>query len=182
MSAATAPTSAPPAPPRPRLLYAGFAIRAASHLIDTVLIMLIVYPALYAVYGDELLLRMVAEAESPSLIPAAADFRLVDFLLRWVLPAVAVVLFWTYRAATPGKMLLGTRIVDARTGGRITARQSVVRYLGYLAATLPLGLGLLWVLRDRRAQGWHDKLAGTVVVREGWVGTPAAFDADADGA
>jgi uncharacterized RDD family membrane protein YckC len=28
-----------------------------------------------------------------------------------------------------------------------------------------LGLGLLWVAFDRRKQGWHDKIANTVVVR-----------------
>jgi len=40
------------------------------------------------------------------------------------------------------------------------------RYFGYFLASIPLGLGLLWVAFDKRKQGWHDKLAGTVVIRE----------------
>ena len=43
--------------------------------------------------------------------------------------------------------------------------QSIGRYLAYFLSTLPFGLGLLWVAWDPKKQGWHDKLAGTVVVR-----------------
>lgn len=39
------------------------------------------------------------------------------------------------------------------------------RYLGYFVSMLFLGLGCIWVAFDSRKQGWHDKLAGTVVVR-----------------
>ncbi len=39
------------------------------------------------------------------------------------------------------------------------------RYLGYFASTIPLCLGFLWIAFDKRKQGWHDKLAGTVVIR-----------------
>jgi uncharacterized RDD family membrane protein YckC len=30
---------------------------------------------------------------------------------------------------------------------------------------LPLFIGLIWVAFDKKKQSWHDKLAGTVVVR-----------------
>jgi uncharacterized RDD family membrane protein YckC len=40
-----------------------------------------------------------------------------------------------------------------------------LRYAGYFVALLPVGLGILWVAFDARKQGWHDKLAKTVVVR-----------------
>ena len=51
------------------------------------------------------------------------------------------------------------------TGAGLTWGQSVGRYLGYFLATLPLGLGLIWVAFDKKKQGWHDKLAHTVVVK-----------------
>jgi uncharacterized RDD family membrane protein YckC len=70
-----------------------------------------------------------------------------------------------YRQATPGKMAIGARVVDATTGGAPSTRQLVIRYLGYYVSTIPLLLGLIWVAFDPRKQGWHDKLAGTVVVR-----------------
>ena len=88
-----------------------------------------------------------------------------DFILSWVAPAVAVVLFWLYRQATPGKMLVSARVVDAKTGNSLSVGQSIGRYLAYFVSTIPLCLGFLWIAFDLRKQGWHDKLAGTVVVR-----------------
>ena len=66
--------------------------------------------------------------------------------------------------ATPGRCL-GARIVDAKTGEAPSVAQLVGRYLAYFVSTTPLCLGLIWVGFDRRKQGWHDKLASTVVIR-----------------
>jgi uncharacterized RDD family membrane protein YckC len=62
-------------------------------------------------------------------------------------------------------MVVSAKVVDAKTGGPLSPGQSVLRYLGYFVALFPLGLGILWVAFDARKQGWHDKLAGTLVVR-----------------
>lgn len=82
-----------------------------------------------------------------------------------MLPAVLVILLWIKLSATPGKMAIGATIVDARTGGKPTNAQFVIRYIGYFAAMLPFFLEIIWVGFDSRKQGWHDKLAGTVVIR-----------------
>ena len=88
-----------------------------------------------------------------------------DFLISWILPAIAVIAFWFYRQATPGKSALSLRVLDADTGERLSLGQAVGRYLGYFVSIIPLCIGLIWVAFDSRKQGWHDKLAGTVVVR-----------------
>jgi len=62
-------------------------------------------------------------------------------------------------------MVFGARVVDAQTGARMTTGQSIGRYLGYYVSIFGLGLGFVWVAFDPRKQGWHDKLAGTVVIR-----------------
>jgi uncharacterized RDD family membrane protein YckC len=135
------------------LEYGGFWIRVGAALIDSLLIAMIILPILSAVYG-------------PSYWGSEAMVKgPIDFLLTWVAPAVATVLFWMYRQATPGKMALGLRVVDATTGRPASTRQLVGRYLGYYVSMIPLMLGLLWVAFDPRKQGWHDKLAHTVVVR-----------------
>jgi uncharacterized RDD family membrane protein YckC len=77
-----------------------------------------------------------------------------------------VLLFWVSRQATPGKLALRLRIVDARTGGHAPCGRLVLRYAGYLVSALPLGLGYLWMLWDRRRQTWQDKLGETLVVRD----------------
>ena len=56
-------------------------------------------------------------------------------------------------------------IVDADTGGKPSNGQFIIRYIGYYLAILPLFLGIIWVGIDKRKQGLHDKLAGTVVLR-----------------
>jgi uncharacterized RDD family membrane protein YckC len=67
---------------------------------------------------------------------------------------------------TPGLQLLDCRLVDAGTGQAIGLGQSAKRTACLLLAILPLLLGLLWIGRDKRKQGLHDKLAGTLVIRE----------------
>jgi uncharacterized RDD family membrane protein YckC len=62
-------------------------------------------------------------------------------------------------------MALSIRVLDAESGATLTTGQSVGRYLAYFVSVIPFGLGLFWVGFDKRKQGWHDKLAHSVVVR-----------------
>ncbi|AGH81454.1 putative membrane protein [Psychromonas sp. CNPT3] len=132
--------------------YTGFWLRTGASLIDTVIILALTYPILISIYGWGYL-------DSNDL---SAGFA--DLLVSWVLPIIAVIVFWIYYQATPGKMLIKARIVDAKTGNEPTLKQYIIRYFGYFLAGLPLGLGIFWVAWDKRKQGWHDKLAGTVVI------------------
>jgi len=87
-----------------------------------------------------------------------------------------MIVCWPHRQATPGKMAIGARILDARTGGKPATSQLVIHYFGYCVSTIPFVLGLIWVGFDPRKQGWHDKLAGIVVVRSKLRGThPVKF-------
>lgn len=147
------------------LAYAGFWIRVWASIIDTVLIAIITVPILLAIYGTQYF-------ESEKIIEGP-----MDFLISWVLPAIAVITFWVYRAATPGKMAISSKIVDAQTGDQPSTGQFVGRYFAYFISILPLGLGIFWVAFDKKKQGWHDKLAGTVVVRKKNSGPePVAFE------
>lgn len=136
------------------LVYAGFWIRVWASIIDTALLAFITIPFLLSIYGKEYF-------DSKTDIKGAADF-----LLSYVLPAIAVIVFWIYKSATPGKMAISAKILDAETGGTLSTAQCIGRYFAYFISALPLGLGMFWVAFDKRKQGWHDKLAGTVVVRK----------------
>ncbi|MCZ6831859.1 MAG: RDD family protein [Gammaproteobacteria bacterium] len=135
--------------------YAGFWIRTGAAIIDSILLIIVIGPLLTSIYGSGYWLNP----------PATLSFW--HFMLNYILPAAAVILFWIYRSATPGKMMLKLRIVDAKTGGKPSTGQLIGRYLGYYVSMLPLMLGIIWVGLDKRKQGWHDKLAGTVVIRAG---------------
>ena len=133
--------------------YAGFWVRVVASLIDSVILGIITVPLLWSIYG-------AAYFESEKLLEGPAEF-----LISWVFPAFAVILLWIYKESTPGKMAFGLRIVDATTGQHASTGQYIGRYFGYFVSTIPLALGLIWVGFDDRKQGWHDKLAGTVVIR-----------------
>ena len=89
---------------------------------------------------------------------------LSGFFVESLLPALVLVWFWRRYGATPGKGAVYARIVDARTGGAVSTGQCVARALGYLLSAVPLFLGFVWIAIDRRKQGWHDKIAGTLVI------------------
>ena len=144
--------------------YVGFWVRVGAAIIDSLLMIAIIAPVAYAIYGPTYF-------EGTQLFAGP-----VDFLLSWVLPAVAVIVFWLTKQATPGKMAIGARIVDAKTGGKPSLGQLIGRYFGYIVSTIPLMLGIIWVGFDPRKQGWHDKLAGTVVVRPKSRGKTVTFE------
>ena len=72
-------------------------------------------------------------------------------------------------------VLNGTLIAAAVLGNSVN--YSIGRYLGYYVSIIPFCMGLIWVAFDRRKQGWHDKLAGTVVIRSKALGAePVRFE------
>lgn len=73
--------------------------------------------------------------------------------------------FWTRQnGQTPGKMLMKIRVVKT-DGSPLQDADAVVRYVGYTINSVVIMLGWLWALWDDRHQGWHDKLANTLVVK-----------------
>ena len=80
--------------------------------------------------------------------------------------ALITIGMWKKLMGTPGKLLLECHIVDARTGAPVSFVQGVIRYLAYFVSIIPFGLGFFWIIWDKRKQGFHDKIAKTVVLRE----------------
>lgn len=85
-------------------------------------------------------------------------------LLGFVLAIAYSVFFWTRYLGTPGKLLCRCHLVDAQTLGPLSVKQSLLRNFGYLVSWGTLGLGFLWIAWDKRKQGFHDKIAGSVVL------------------
>ena len=96
---------------RDDLEYAGFWIRAWAFLIDGFLIALITTPLSSIIFGGAYI--------------ASVDL-FMDFLVSSLLPAAYVILFWVYNGATPGKMAISAKVVDAVTG-RTSFRSPVYR-------------------------------------------------------
>jgi len=140
-------------PPDPEPV--GFGPRCIAAIVDTALILTVILPCLLIIYGR-------AYFSPDPLIKGP-----LDALLSVILPAIVVIACWICCGATPGKMMIGARIVDAATGGKAKPVQYIVRYYAYIIAAIPLFAGFFAIIADPRRQGWHDKLAGTMVVRMG---------------
>jgi uncharacterized RDD family membrane protein YckC len=130
--------------------YAGFWPRTLAFLIDWLLVVVISMPVIVLAFG----------AEYFSLDPERRAWDLLTLLIV----GIAVISFWRYCGATPGKLVLALKVVDAKTGEPPSTGRLVLRFVCYLLSALPLYLGFLWIAVDRRKQGWHDKIAGTVVI------------------
>ncbi len=141
--------------------YVGFWIRFAAFLIDSLWAMVLIALLAALVLGQPDI-DMETVFQDPVATLVLLSGRL---LFDLVAVAIVIVAFWIARSATPGKMLFSAVIADAKTLGKPSKAQLIVRYLGYYLSILGLMLGFLWIAFDERKQGWHDKLAGTVVIR-----------------
>lgn len=133
--------------------YGGFWVRFLASLVDSVWVLALTLTLGWAIYG-------AIYFESTEVVMGTADV-----LITYILPLVITISFWIYKAATPGKMVMGLKIVDAHTLGKASGGKLVLRYIGYYLSLIPFGLGYLWVAWDKRKQGWHDKIAGTLVIK-----------------
>lgn len=133
--------------------YAGFWIRVIASIIDTILLAIVLLVIVFPLYSAGLI------TDNPE------DLDVVGIFLNYVIPPILVIVFWRYKSATPGKLITHISIVDAETGGKPSFGQFIIRYIAYYISATPLLLGFIWVGFDKRKQGWHDKIAKTVVIK-----------------
>ncbi len=98
----------------------------------------------------------------------APDFLDFGFLFLWLFTLLPWLYYWLFtglNGQTPGKMLIGIKVVDEQGNVPGLGRAALREIVGKTVSTIPFFLGFLWIGLDRRKQGWHDKLARTSVVR-----------------
>jgi uncharacterized RDD family membrane protein YckC len=71
---------------------------------------------------------------------------------------------WAWKGTTVGGIVLNLQVVR-EDGQPLNFLAAFVRSVAALFSILALFLGFFWIGWDRQKQGWHDKIAGTVVVR-----------------
>jgi uncharacterized RDD family membrane protein YckC len=147
---------APPAQPGPMpgLRYGGFWVRTVAWIIDAIILTVIV-AALSPLFGG------TSVVQTPNGVQINSGATGIQFLVN----LVYFVGFWVWRGQTPGMIPFNLRVVRADNGENIDIGRAILRYVGVIISFLVLLLGVIWVAFDARKQGWHDKLAGTVVVR-----------------
>ena len=153
------------------LNYTGFDTRFLASIIDMFIMIIVIALFLFVLpwmdEGESISTHTQyswSYLKSTGLTYYATPVFIIDFLINHVFPFLVVMLFWFYFLATLGKILFSVKIVDARTGNKPTILQFIIRYLGCFLSFMLFGLGFLWIIWDKKKQGWHDKLARTVVV------------------
>jgi uncharacterized RDD family membrane protein YckC len=72
--------------------------------------------------------------------------------------------FWAWKSTTVGGIICQLRVVRV-DGARVRFIDALVRGLSSIFSLAVFGIGCLWILRDPERQAWHDKIAGTYVVK-----------------
>ena len=140
--------------------YAGFVTRLVAFVIDRAIVGLCTTMTVIAV--DYVLNAFEINRLFGVFEVAWQSMAVISAGIYFLLLIAYDIGFWMLAGQTPGKRVMGLRIV--RTDGeRMRASNAVLRQVGYVISGL-LFLGYLWILFDNRRQGFHDKLAGTIVV------------------
>ncbi len=132
--------------------YAGFWSRLLATAIDTIWLYGLIYSVLWFIFGI-------------NPLDPVASYSATQFAFEYLIPLIVVMIFWMKMSATPGKMILGIKIVDAETHEKVSGARLFVRYFAYFISMIPLCLGFFWVAWDKKKQGWHDKIAKTVLIK-----------------
>lgn len=147
--------------------YAGLVTRAIAFFIDVAIVTICLIALNWIVNATANLFGMSLQdcQSNTSLL-----LRWFCFILRYGVIAITLafypvylLFFWILTGQTPGKYLMGVKIVRI-DGKRMTLGRSIKRLLGYVVDLWTLGLGFLWIAVDDRRQGLHDRIGGTYVI------------------
>lgn len=144
----------------PQTSYGGFWIRVAAYLIDWVIGGVIGF-ALGFVIG---ILAVATHPDSPT--QAVNNLRPVTTVIGLLINVAYFTVLWTIMGATIGQRVFRLRVVDAGSGQPIGFGKALLRWVGLLISFLVCFIRVIWVAFDGRKQGWADKIAGTVVLKE----------------
>lgn len=95
----------------------------------------------------------------------------MNFFIQVGLIGLFYVTFQIAYGTTPGRWLLGLKVVHHATHEPVKPWRYVLRYLAYMVSCMPLMLGVLWANFNKKRRTWHDYIAGTVVIStrgQGW--------------
>ena len=155
--------------PAPGIAYAGFWIRFAASVIDgiivgvpLVILFLVIEGPAFKSYID-----CVNSAGSYATCGSLYSYGSIQYfnLATLVVQLVYFSVLWSSFGGTVGQRMLGLHVVDAATGRNIGIGRAIGRYIGYLISAAVLLIGLIWAAFDPRKQGWHDKVANSVVLQ-----------------
>jgi uncharacterized RDD family membrane protein YckC len=132
--------------------YVGFGVRLLASIMD---------------YGWLLIMaKIISRLFFGNLLDVEEATKFLFALVVFAIWFTYCLLLWSKKQATIGKMAIHAKIIDAKTGGKPSTRQFVGRCFAMCLSGIVFCLGFLWIAFDKRKRGWHDMLAGTLVVKQ----------------
>lgn len=151
-----------------QLIKIGFWKRTVAIFIDFILLDILTEISL-------LPLKMNIDFEDIDIIDLLAGMNTLQakrFLLYMILFLFTSIIFsliyFTYfhgsTGQTIGKKLLKIKVIQVN-GEPLDYKTAFIRWVGYFISEIGMFIGFIWAALDKNKQGWHDKIAGTYVVK-----------------
>jgi uncharacterized RDD family membrane protein YckC len=146
--------------------YVGFWRRVMAFFIDKIILFA---TSLFILFVGVLALSLGFLSHYSDIVPERVAEATISFVFIYLLMTVFIsMLYFTYFHGTIGqtfgKMIFGIRVIQS-TGEQMTLGVGFLRWVGYSISAIVFTLGFVWIAFDGKKQGWHDKIAGTVVIR-----------------
>ena len=142
-----------------KVVYAGAGRRFLASLIDG-LILGILYIPFNVIAG----VSNTSNYQSGSM--ASTGLTTLLSLILMVIQFAYYIYFIGSRGQTPGKMAMGVKVIRKDGITPVGYGKAFMReFVGKFISSIVLALGYLWIIWDKEKQGWHDKIAGTIVVK-----------------
>lgn len=154
-----------PAGPAPGVRYASAGQRLIAYIIDNIIIGFVI--GIFYFIGIVAIAGGATVNENTGAVSAGpgAGIGMLILLFGFLVGFLWKPFFWSRSGQTPAYKILGMKVVRARDGGPISFGTAILRLIGYAVSSFILYLGFIWILFDNQKQGWHDKLANTVVIQ-----------------
>ena len=164
--------------PAPGIAFAGRGTRLVAYIVDAIIVGIVMSVVMIpltallfrsafdslSVYSNGNGVYMTPSDAAAAIGPFIAMIPLL--LLIGLIGMAYFVIAWARGGQTLGMKMLGIRVVRDRDGGRVGWGAAIVRLIGFYIGGAIFYLGFIWIFIDARRRGWHDILAGTVVIAD----------------
>jgi uncharacterized RDD family membrane protein YckC len=137
----------------------GFWVRVVAALVDLVIVSVLQLALVFLLIYILGLTDGITSGDTKELLAGLVG------IFSTLVGLIYYVFFIGYCGQTPGKMALRIKVIRT-TGEDIGYGRAFLReVVGKFVSGIVLGIGYLWVAFDPQKQGWHDKIAGTYVIK-----------------
>ena len=152
--------------PAPGIKFAPHGGRLLAYILDALIV-----TAVLIVLGIVLLILLAGVAATggrgnPATVGVGVLGGFAFILVLLVVTFGYFPYFWAKGGQTPGMRPFHLYVVRDSDGGKISGAQAFVRLLGMWVSAAVVYLGYVWIFIDARRRGWHDLIAGTVVIEK----------------